>query len=569
MMCWGPVRLRWGGIFIFALANLLASFSVLATTDRGVLRCICCPQTPFFDLGPTTRIADPKLPGGGVEVTFRLLPAGFCCDAVVEVLRGPTVVRQIWSGTVEGGGTPKQLLWNGKDAAGKYVGTGDYRIRVRGTCPCPVPAEAPVSIVRLGITEIAAQDSDAGNDEWQMVYFMKGSNYAFFATPAIHEYLSKAESGETSDLDLNNGNPRPIPAVHTATDSPVLEGGNYEDDAYNYPLCYLVGAQPRLEVTFGASATSPAGLAMSPGYPVPGFEIRAQARAGGTPLSSSGPIVPGGKAVLSGPVLPNEVTRVDRAIEVVWQYRPTGTAAWTDIPGSTTIPLRFYTVIGEPQFKVGASGTQYAGPWVEVADYWYQWRSHLGIAMTTEAACVETHVKGFFGQNAGITTAIEGMVYDAYPLGGDGGDTWYHDHATWNMGLSALLNSHDNGVYFNCSDNMGATTTMLAMMGVRNVRAVKLGSMTLRAIWGIGSPDYTTNLWGSSHSFSYHHIVTRDGGVHVIDSCMQLDEDGNPSATPGVPGWNNDRAWNGPNGYESLSASNPVTTTLQVLPGLQ
>jgi hypothetical protein len=541
----------------------------LTCVGCSVLCPIFCPSGPCLILGLTTRIADPKLTGGGVAVAFRLEPAGKSAAVVAEALKSSTVVRQIWTGTLQGGAPLTRVFWDGKDSGGKFVDTGDYTIRVRGIGSLPHPLEAPVSIVRLGITEIEALDGAGGNDEWQMVYFLKGSSHAFFATPAIHEYLSKAESGEVSDLDLNNGNPRSVPAVHAATDSPPLEGSNYEDDSYNYPLCYLAGAQPRLEVTFGASATSTSGAAMSPGYPVSGFQIRTQARLRGAVLSSSGAISPGGKVVLNGPPLPSEVTRVDHSIRFRWQYRASGAATWTDILGAVQVPLRFYTLIGEPRFKVGASGTQYAGPWVEVAEYWYQWSRNLGIALSTEAACVEAHVRGFFGQNGGIPTAIEGMLYDAYPLGGDGGATHYHDWPTWDMDLSALLNSHANGVYFNCSDNMGATTTMLSMMGVKNVRALHLGSMTLKAIWGIGAPGYTTSLWGGgSHSFSYHHIVTRNGGVHAIDTCLQVDEDGNPSATPGVPGWNNDRAWSGPNGYESLAASNPVTRTLQALPGL-
>lgn len=562
----------WGRVFVIAV--LCASF-LSTTTNGGILsrifrhRRVCVPPTPqpkpFLEMGATTRIADPKLVGAEIKVSFRLLPASCSSDIVAEAVRGSTVVREIWSGTVHGD-TPTDFAWDGKDTAGKFVDTGDYRIRLRSSGGYPSPVEAPVSIVRLGITEIAAQDTSAGNNEYQMVYFMKGSSYAFFATPVIHEYLSKAETSQISDLDLDNGDPRPAPAVHTTTDSPALEGAAYEDDSYNYPLCYLMGVQPQLEVTFGSTATSASGVAMPVGYPVAGFEIRAETRAGTTTLSSSGVIAPGGKAIVSAPTLPNEVTRVDQSLECVWQYRATGAADWTNIPGSATIPQRYYTLIGEPLFKANASGTQYSGPWVEVADYWFQWRTKLGTPITTEAACVETHIKGFFGQNAGIATAIEGMKYDCGPLGGNGGSTWY---LSADMGLSALLNNHDLGVYFNCSDNMGATTTMLSMMGVKNVRPVRLGSMDLRAIWGIGAPGYTLDLWGGGHGFSYHHIVTRDDAIHVIDSCMQLDEDGNPNATPGVPGWNNDREWSGPNGYESLSASNPVTKSLETLPGLQ
>jgi hypothetical protein len=558
-----------------AMANnvLERPFRAIALASVLALLGGCCTTTPA---GPSiwlvadghTRIADPKLDGGGGEVAFHLEPAGTSTPAVAEVLQGGVLVTEIWSGTLSGGASPTVVSWDGTDPGGDFVDTGDYSIRIRGNAAAPAALEMPLSIVRLGITEIEARPGPGGDDEWQMVYFKKGASYAFFATPAIHEYLNVAEVGEVSDLDLDSGAPRPVPAVHAATDEPALEGGSYEDDAYNYPLGHLAGARLRLAATFGGAATSAAGLPMSVGYPLPGFDIRARMGLGGATLAASGPILPAGQVVLDGPSLPNQVSRVDLPIEWSWQYRAQGAIAWADIPGATVIPHRVYTTIGQPRFKAGASGTQYAGPWVEVAEYLASWKETLGLAADSEAACVEIHVQGFFGQNGGIPTAIEGMVYDAFPLGGDGGATHYLDFVTWNMDLSALLNGHDNGVYFNCSDNMGATTTMLSMMGVDNVRPIRLGNMTLRSIWGIGSPGYTTDLWGGSHGFSYHHIATRDDGFHVIDSCMQLDEDGDPSSAPGVPGWNHDRLWDGPGGYDDLSATNTVTKTLQALPGL-
>lgn len=548
----------------FVDANAFSS-----TDPREVFEQAGVAGAPIFNLGPVTRIADPKLSGADVEVSFQLLPAGASGNAIVEVLSGSSVVFEIWNGMLQGGAAPIMLSWNGKDAAGKYVDTGNYKVRVRGSGPIPAPVEAPLSIVRLGITEIAAKSSASVTNEWQMVYFKKGTSYAFYPTPDFGEYHSKANTGEISDLDLDDGNPRPISQVHTATDSPALEGSNYEDDAYNYPLCYLKGAQPRLEVTLGATGTTAGGISMAPGYPVAGLVLRVQSRMGASIVSSSGPIAPGSTFVLSGPVLPDEVTRVDWPIEFVWQYRETGTAQWTDLKGVLTIPLRFYTLIGEPQFRAGAHGMQYAGPWVEVADNLYQWQVKLCKPINTEADCVEIHVKGFFGQNGGIPTPIEGVSYDT----NGGGATHYFNSVFSKMKLSRLLNGAANSIYVNCTDNMGATSTMLAMMGVKNVRPMMLGPMDLRSIWGIGLPDYTNHLWPNptqAHRFQYHEIVTRDDGAHVIDTCLQVDEDSYPNAVPGIPGWNVERAWVGTNGYMNLSSSNAVNVvSIGTLPGFK
>ena len=37
-------------------------------------------------------------------------------------------------------------------------------------------------------------------------------------------------------------------------------------------------------------------------------------------------------------------------------------------------------LLGAPRFKNGASGTQYSGPWVEVAEYFASWKNTLGLA---------------------------------------------------------------------------------------------------------------------------------------------------------------------------------------------
>ncbi len=513
-----------------------------------------------------SEIADPKLEGGSVEIAFHMEPAGTHLQAKVEVLQGGAVIATPWSGSLYGGAVPTRVLWDGLDSNGNRCDTGTFSVRISG--PSVTPLVFPLEILRLGITEIEAQDSGAGNNEWQMVYFRKDGTYSFYATPAIHEYCQGGDSLSASRLDENSGDPRAVPAVHTATDEPVLNGSAYETERYNYPLAYIRGTRPKLELTFGAYGTSSSGTVMSAGYPLTGREIRVVATSNGMD-SYSAPITAGGTTIIGLAPLPSYVTRVDLVVEYHWQHRPQGAGNWIDIPGKTTVPMRFYTLLDEPQFRNGATGTQYTGPWVEVAEYISSWAGTLGITANDKVSLTEAHVKGFFGQNGGIPTAIEGVRYDCGPNGGDGGATHYFLFSSKTMRLSRLLNGHANGVFVNCSDNMGATTTMLAMMGVKDMRPVRLGNMALKAIWGIGSAAYTTNLWGGGHSFSYHHIVTSDDAVTVSDSCMQLDEDGSPGSVPGTPGWNNHRPWAGTLGYNSLSSYNSVYKNLEALPGVK
>ncbi len=513
-----------------------------------------------------TTVADPKLEGGGVALSVRAEPPTFVAGASLQILQGSSVVATPWSGDLpSGAATP--IVWDGRDALGKWLDTGSYTMRVQAAGV--VTVELPLHLVRLGIREMEFQDSLGSNNEFPMVYFRKSGTYQFYATPAIHEYLNVQEAGELADLDMNNGDPRSVVPVHTATDMPVMEGANYDDDRYNYPLAYVQGSAPRVEVTFGSSACSKAGVAISPGYPVPGHEIRLQAWVASQVVASSAPIQPGGTALLDLVPLPSHLSRSEVEIEWKWQTRSGESAPWSDILGSTKTTHRFYTLLGEPNFKANPNGTQYAGPWVEVCEYMTTWAQALGLFPADAATLTQTHVQGFFGQTSGIPAALEGVKYDAGPLGGDSGSNRYFSSSTWRINLSSWLNNHAGGPFVNCSDNMGATTTMLSMLGVDNVRPMRLGGMTLKAIWGIGAPAYTTNLWGSgSHGFSYHHIVTDDNAQTVSDTCMQLDEDGTPGATPGIPGWNHRRPWLGIGGYRDLSAYNTVSYSLETLPGL-
>jgi hypothetical protein len=553
-------------------AGSLACTSLLAGAIAGAQQ--AHPTAPLARLviDSATRVADPKLPGGEAVLDLRLEPHGVRRNVTVEVLQAGAPIDTLWQGTLHGGAPAVQIAWDGRDAFGARCDTGAYTLRV--TAPRADPLELPLDVVRLGITEIEAQDAPAaGVDEFQMVYFRKGSNYAFYATPAIHEYVNVAGAEELSDLDLDDGEPRPVMTVHADTDAPVVVGGSYATDAHNYPLAYVKGTSPQLELTFGASATSASVTSMGVGLPLAGIDVRITCDQGAV-RSGAERVQPGGTALVDLAPLPAEVARVDRDVTFRFEHRPSGQGAWLPIPGTLTIPLRFYPLLGPPSFKAGASGTQYAGPWVEVADHVATWKEVLGLPSASQQQLTALFVRGFFGQNGGLATPIENVIYDAFPLGGDGGATRYYEFPPFptdpgDMRLARLLNDHALGRYINCSDNMGATTTMLAMLGATNVRPVRLGNMSLRSLWGIGAPGYTLDLWGGSHSFSYHHIVTDDGAVTVSDTCMQLDGDGTPTALPSEPGWNTHRPWAGVGGYMDLAANNIVSRSLEQLPGVK
>ena len=288
--------------------------------------------------------------------------------------------------------------------------------------------------------------------------------------------------------------------------------------------------------------------------------------AAGTWTTTAVDFQPGNAYEFTGPPLAADLGREDRTVVWSWQYRSVGATDWNDILGTASTEHRFYTNIGAPYWASGASGLQYTGPWVEVAEYVHLWADALNIPTADEAGVVEALIHGFFGQEGSITTAIEGVKYDTWTLGGDSGASHYFQWSSDRIRLSRLLHNHALGVYVNCSDVASSTSVMLGMLGVQNVRMVYLGNMYLRAIWGIGAPDYTLDLWGGSHGFSYHHIITRDGGTHVSDACMWLDEDGAPNSLPGTPGYNCDRLWSGTGGYNDLSASNNVSKSLDPLP---
>ncbi len=524
----------------------------------------------FLLAAPTTRICDPKLENGGAQVQYSLLPSANLYTVRVTVKDGNGLtVATLFSGKRPGSATQvHRHFWDGTTTAGSFANPGGYTVQVEATDYRGQRRvlDYDLDLVRLGFTTITAE-ATVPNNEWQTVYFRKNGSYTFYATPATGEWLSRAETGDLSNLDRNDGTPRPAPAIHTTTDEPALEfasggGAIYENDWHNYPLCYRAGAVPQFTVKFGSNCVRNDGTVGACKFPVAGYDLRIVGVDGqGAWTTTATTIAPNGTATLIGGAVSSNATRVDRTIAWSYEYRPTGATTWTEVPGRFVTQHRIYTILDQPYWATGGTGTQYSGPWVEVLDYLHTWQREFNLTMDSNDKVTEALIKGYFGQQGSLLTAIEDVHYDCPSEGGDGGATHYGGTGT--VHLSKLLNSHDLGQFVNCTDCATTTSVMLSMLGVPNMKLFHLGSMTLRAIWGIGCDDYTLDVWGGSHGFSYHHIITDDAGLTVSDACLCVDEDGTPDKLPGTPGYNVLRDWSN---YEALLAKGTISTYTEKLP---
>ncbi len=497
-----------------------------------------------------TRVADPKLEGGGVFGSFQ---AARDIEVIVEIVRGQEVLEILRHHANNSEIVPFQ--WNGRNASSQFVDTGNYEVWIRDAANVAARVVLPLTIARFGLTSIEALSTEYGpRNNWQMVYYKDGETYSFSVSPEIEYMLSRGAS-ETSELDEDNGNPRPVPRVHSDLDTRIAENAGVEQRRYNYPVCYTKGSRPRLACTLGSSGTSAiTGDEIGPGYPISGIEVRLQIFSGSLLVANSAAVEPGEIVRLQSEQLPDHVTRTDRVYSFGWQYRVTATgSSWTDVPGRLNIPRRYYTLLGEPQFTPTATGHQYAGVWVAVADLFYHWGAAQPYSLADVPACISAHVREFQGKDG---NSFRSAYYES------AGSLF----SAPNFYLPSLLDR--TGAGLNCDDCMGAASTMLGMIGVPNLSRLHLkGSLPLRGIRVLGSAEYTTELSCSSHSFGRHHVAAipasdlpdtqnsqpdedsneacESHAKAIIDTCLQVDTDNNPDvAPPGEPGWNDGRLWN-------------------------
>lgn len=510
-------------------------------------------------VGEYPRIYDPKLPDAGeVEFSYILGEPGVVSEMTITVKKGTSIANTLFTGKQTGKADPYSFKWDGKDGNGKFVDPGTYTVHVEALAGLVAELDYTIDIVRIGIKKIAALDN-GGDNELQMVYYMRGTSQQFTQTPATGEFSMAKGGTVVSDLDKNDGTPKDIPAFHTDLKSYPMDGYAIEENDYNLPICYLRGSTPKFDVTLAESGTSNISkTAKTCNYPVSGFDIRMICESGGAQLATNADEdnQPGETLTYTAnSSLPDYVGKFNYKIDWTWQYKANGTSIWVDIPGKVTVETNVYTILDTPYFP--QTGTQYA-PWVKTVDDVARWcDNHVSGNVDTLDELYVAVDHGFF-LDAG-SNGTGDYCYDCNP---GSGATHYVNYTTSELNLSGFYNL-SNGKRINCTDCATISCCIYNMMGASNVQRVRLGSMQLNAIEGIGWQQFTLNLWGTGHGFSYHHVCTTSSTMaYILDDCMNLDIDGDPYTLPGSRGWNDPRIWTGTSGYDYLSASNSVSRTL-------
>ena len=122
--------------------------------------------THYLGYGQCPRVADPKLEGGGVPISFTLLQDNkdLEYDVSVSITSGNLLVRRLTRVSLPGSRKPVELWWDGKDQAGRFVSPGEYTVRISADRLGTVYRLCYlVNIVRLGITEIEALPYNNGD----------------------------------------------------------------------------------------------------------------------------------------------------------------------------------------------------------------------------------------------------------------------------------------------------------------------------------------------------------------------------------------------------------------------
>jgi hypothetical protein len=481
---------------------------------------------------PELKVYDPKLAAGvSIDIDYRVDPGKHNYDVTVKILDDTAAeVRRLVDNQSTAGGTNQSVAWDGRDDGGNFVDTGDYDVVVEAvyqTLPA-FSSQETVHIVRLGVSGIEFVTNGADSEEFQLMYHVRNTSlHTYYAIPDSRaQWAIGPDSTDVADLDTDDGQPRPLPAVWTDLNSPPQDGtdtAGVEDDNYNLPACYERAARPKLQVTLGSNAASDVtpNTPLDCNYPVTGYPIR-MVISEANPETAGGNegISPGGTvSFIAKTSLPNAVQKNTLDFNFTFEYQD-GTA-WVDIPGSISTSHTIYTIFDKPMLTTSPTPTAPYLPWVKLVDLVCEW---IDGPTNANEICdiVVQQVNTFFGLQ--YDTSLGACHYTTGTL------------ASHTMEMSSFIEDYDDATFttVNCSDCACTVITLANTVGVDHeyqILGYTTGSIPLNYMIPIGR-DWVIPFSGS---FSYHAVSTRDSGNTISDACCTLDNDANPSSPPHVP----------------------------------
>ena len=123
-----------------------------------------------------------------------------------------------------------------------------------------------------------------------------------------------------------------------------------------------------------------------------------------------------------------------------------------------------------------------------------------------------------------------GLRYDADQGAPAYTDGWELENPQ--LDLDAFLDGLDNGRVVNCLDCASIVSKLAAQLGIQTQIAILGWDFRLNFLRGIGFGQFTSELFGGYHAFSYHAVATLDQGRTIDDACLELDDDARPYAAP-------------------------------------
>jgi hypothetical protein len=481
-----------------------------------------------FSAAAVSRMLDPEMPGGPVmDLGYRAEPAGvdFLMTVVVST-PGGTEIRRLVDGESQAGGTDLVASWDGRNASGAVVDTGEYRVSFSAEVPglAPMSAEDTVRIVRLGVVGVEFLDNGTAGEEYQMMYHVRNSSkYTYYAIPDDRpQWKMGPDTGEISNLDENSGAARALPAVWTNLNSPPQDStdtAGVEDDTFNLPALYKRGSVPRIRVTLGSSAVSNVspGTVLDCGYPVTGLPIRILL-AGADPetAGTNEDVSPADTVVfVASTALPDTIQKHAVSNVFTFQYQDGGT--WVDVPGSITTEHVVYTIHDEPTLAISSPATPPYLAWVKLVDLVTNWVAGPATAEDICATVIE-RTNTYFGLQYDIVSGA--CHYAMGPL------------TAHVMEMSDFIEDWDAHSFtvVNCSDCACISTTLANQVGVDHLYQI-LG-LTDRIPLNYQIPIGRWWMVPFSGSFRYHAVATYDVGLTTSDACCTLDDDTDPGNPP-------------------------------------